>query len=318
MMQCIEIQDNKLVPAARPRPSPAQGEVLIRVMAAGINRPDILQRLGKYPPPPGASDLPGLEVAGEIAESRDPQWKVGDRVCALLAGGGYAEYAVAPGGQCLPVPEEITMIEAAALPETVFTVWNNVFIRGALQPGETLLVHGGTSGIGTTAIQMAAAHGARVIATAGSDEKCAACLEIGADEAINYKERDFVDAIKGGVDVVLDMVGGDYVARNIALLNEEGRHISIAFQGGVKAEIDITQIMRKRLILTGSTLRPRPVAEKAELAAGIRETVWPWVKSGAVRPVIFEIFPLAAADKAHQALEKGDHIGKIVLIVAEK
>jgi NADPH2:quinone reductase len=318
MMQCIEIQDNKLVATTRPRPEPAENEVLIRVMAAGINRPDILQRMGKYPPPPGASDLPGLEVAGEIVQSRDPQWKAGDRVCALLAGGGYAEYAVAPAGQCLPVPDEITMIEAAALPETVFTVWNNVFVRAGLKAGETLLVHGGTSGIGTTAIQMAVAHGAHVITTAGSDEKCAACLELGADIAINYKKRDFVDAAKGGVDVVLDMVGGDYVPRNLAVLKEDGRHVSIAFQGGVKAEIDITQIMRKRLTLTGSTLRPRPVAEKAALAAGIRETVWPWVVSGAVRPVIFETFPLSAAAAAHQALENGDHIGKIVLKVAEK
>lgn len=318
MMQCIEIQDNKLVPATRPRPVPADGEVLIRVAAAGVNRPDVLQRLGKYPPPPGVTDIPGLEVAGEIVDSNDPQWRAGDKVCALLAGGGYADYAVAPGGQCLPVPAGIEMAEAAALPETVFTVWNNVFVRGGLRAGETLLVHGGASGIGTTAIQMAAAHGARVVVTAGTDDKCASCLEIGADEAINYNSRDFADAITGGVDVVLDMVGGDYMAKNIALLNEEGRHVSIAFQRGVKAEIDITQVMRKRLTLTGSTLRPRPVAEKAALAAGIRAHVWPWVEAGLLRPVMHAAFPLAAADKAHQALEKGDHIGKIVLVTGEK
>lgn len=313
-MLAIEIVDGTLTPTQRPRPVPAPGEVLIRVAAAGLNRPDILQRLGKYPPPPGVTDIPGLEVAGTIVESRDPAWRVGDAVCALLAGGGYAAYAVAPAGQCLPVPPGLSMAEAAALPETVFTVWNNVFVRGGLRAGETLLVHGGASGIGTTAIQMAKAHGARVIVTAGSDDKCESCRALGADMAVNYKTQDFSTVIGEGVDVVLDMVGGDYVAKNIALLNEDGRHVSIAFQGGTKAEIDIVAVMRKRLTLTGSTLRPRPAAEKAALAHGIRATVWPWVADGRVKPVIFRTLPLTAAQAAHQALENGDHIGKIVLL----
>lgn len=313
MMQAVEIRENTLHPATRPRPAPADGEVLIAVAAAGVNRPDLLQRMGKYPPPPGVTDIPGLEVAGIVAESRHPAWKAGDKVCALLAGGGYAEYAAVPGGQCLPVPAGLPMAEAAALPETVFTVWNNVFVRGALQSGETLLVHGGASGIGTTAIMMAKAHGARVIVTAGSDDKCAACIALGADQAVNYKTHDFAAAIAGGVDVVLDMIGGDYVARNLPLLNDGGRHVSIAFQRGTKAEIDITLVMRKRLTLTGSTLRPRPAAEKAELAAGIRTHVWPLVESGVIRPAIHAAFPLAQAQAAHEALEKGDHFGKIIL-----
>lgn len=319
MMQAVEIVENALKTTIRPRPVPADGEVLIEVAAAGLNRPDILQRLGKYPPPPGASDIPGLEVAGTVVESRSASWAVGDKVCALLAGGGYAEYAVAPAGQCLPAPEGLTMVEAAALPETVFTVWNNVFVRGQLRAGETLLIHGGTSGIGTMAIQMAKAHGARVIITAGSDDKCEACRKLGADIAINYKTQDFAQAVKdaGGADVVLDMVGGDYVPKNLDVLKDDGRHVSIAFIGGTKAEVDIIQIMRKRLVITGSTLRPRPVAEKAELAAGIRAHIWPQVNNGTIRPVIFRTFPLTAAAEAHQALEKGDHIGKIVLEIAK-
>jgi NADPH2:quinone reductase len=319
-MQAVEIVDNALKPAIRPRPRATEGEVLVRVAAAGLNRPDILQRLGKYPPPPGVTDIPGLEVAGMVVESRDPSWQAGDRVCALVAGGGYAEYVAVPGGQCLPVPDGMTMTEAAALPETLFTVWNNVFVRGRLQAGETLLVHGGASGIGTTAIQMAKARGAHVIVTAGSDDKCAACRRLGADIAINYKTQDFAQVAKesGGADVVLDMVGGDYVAKNLDLLNEGGRHVSIAFIGGTKAEIDIVQVMRKRLTLTGSTLRPRPVAEKEALAASIRAEIWPLVANGTIKPVIFRTFPLKEAGLAHQALEKGDHIGKIVLEMDEK
>ena len=316
-MQTIEIKDNALHPAERAVPVPAPGEVLIRVHAAGINRPDILQRLGKYPPPPGASDIPGLEVAGEIVESKSQEWKTGDKVCALLAGGGYAECAVAPAGQCLPVPKGLSMIEAAALPETFFTVWNNLFVRGKLQAGETVLIHGGASGIGTTAIQMAKAFGARVIVTAGSEEKCEACREIGADVAHNYKAQDFVIAIgENNVNVVLDMVGGDYVPRNMKVLAPDGRHVSIAVQSGSKTEIEIHLMMQKRLILTGSTLRPRPVAEKAELARGLYNHVWPLIEQGKIKPVIFKTFRLEEAALAHAALEAGDHVGKIVLTVS--
>lgn len=288
-------------------PTPGPDEVLVRVHAAGVNRPDLLQRLGKYPPPPGITDVPGLEIAGEIVGT-------GEKVCALLAGGGYAEYAVVPRGQCLPLPAGLSMIEAAALPETVFTVWNNVFVRGQLQPGENILIHGGASGIGTTAIQMAKAHGARVIVTAGSDDKCAACVALGADQALNYKTQDFGDMLSD-IDVVLDMVGGDYVARNLKIMRDGGRHVSIAMLNGPRAEIDIRTIMQKRLTLTGSTLRNRPVAEKTLLAQGIRETVWPWIEAGKVKPVIFKTFALAQANAAHEALEKGDHVGKIVLTV---
>ncbi|MBU0800935.1 MAG: NAD(P)H-quinone oxidoreductase [Alphaproteobacteria bacterium] len=314
MMQAVEIRDNALFLTTRPTPVPAEGEVLIHVAAAGLNRPDILQRRGLYPPPPGITDIPGLEVAGTVVQSRSPDWAAGDKVCALLSGGGYAEYAIVPAGQCLPAPANLSLAEAAALPETVFTVWNNVFVRGQLKRGETILIHGGTSGIGTTAIQMAKAFGARVIITAGSDEKCNACRELGADIAINYKTHDFGTAITEGVDVVLDMVGGDYVPRNLALLNTDGRHVSIAFVNGAKTEIDLNHVMRKRLIVTGSTLRPRTVAEKTELAAGIKTHIWPLVQSGAIRPLLFKTFPLAQAAQAHEALEKGDHIGKIVLL----
>ncbi|MGZ9109272.1 MAG: NAD(P)H-quinone oxidoreductase [Micavibrio sp.] len=294
-----------LQPVQRPMPVPGAGMVLIQVKAAGVNRPDLLQRIGKYPPPPGITDIPGLEVAGEIVGT-------GERVCALLAGGGYAEYAVAPAGQCLPVPKNLSIVEAAALPESVFTVWNNVFLRGQLKPGETLLIHGGSSGIGTTAIQMAKAMGAKVYVTAGSDEKCAACLKLGADKAINYKTHDFVKEAQG-VDVVLDMVGGDYVLRNLECLNPDGRHVSIASMNGAKAEIDIRIIMQKRLILTGSTLRPRPVAEKEALAQGIRKTIWPLIEAGKIKPLIHATFPLDQAQKAHEMLESGDMAGKIVL-----
>lgn len=317
MMKAIEIPEygdaDVLSITERPVPKPANGEVLIKNHAAGINRPDILQRLGKYPPPPGVTAIPGLEVSGEIVESHSQQWKEGDNVCALLAGGGYAEYVVAPAGQCLPVPKGLSMIEAAALPETVFTVWNNLFKRGKLTTGEATLIHGGASGIGTTAIQMAKAMGAKVIVTAGSDDKCTTCLNLGADQAINYKTQDFVVEIKNGIDVVLDMVGGDYLNRNLEILKMDGRHVSIAHLNGNMAEINIRHIMQKRLVITGSTLRPRPTEEKTELAAEILEHIWPHIEAGKIKPEIFKTFPFEDAGKAHKALEKGDHIGKIVL-----
>lgn len=307
-MQAIEITKNaSLAPCQRPVPIAQSGEVLIRVHAAGVNRPDLLQAAGKYPPPPGITDIPGLEVAGEVVGT-------GERLCALIAGGGYAEYAVAPRGQCLPIPAGLSMEQAAALPETVFTVWNNVFVRGGVKAGETILIHGGSSGIGTTAIQMCKAAGVHVIITAGSDDKCAACIALGADQAINYKTHDFVSAIIDGVDIVLDMVGGDYVARNLLVLKPDGRHISIASMNGSKAEIDIRTIMQKRITLTGSTLRPRPAAEKAALAKGILETIWPWIEQGKLKPVIHSTFPLADAQKAHDLLGSGAVTGKIVLI----
>lgn len=317
-MKVIEISTfgaaEVLKPSERPLPEPAAGEVLIKVHAAGVNRPDIVQRLGKYPPPPGITDIPGLEVAGEIAASNSEEWKEGDKVCALLAGGGYAEYAVAPAGQCLPVPDNLDMVQAAALPETIFTVWNNLFKRGGLQPGQTALVHGGASGIGTTAIQMVKAWGAKIIITAGTDDKCASCRGLGADAAINYKTQDFVAEIgKDQIDVVLDMVGGAYVPRNLEVLKTDGRHVSIAFLNGAKAEISIPLIMQKRLVMTGSTLRPRPVAEKQALRDEIREQIWPHVESGAIKPLIYKTFPLDQAAAAHKALESGDHVGKIVL-----
>jgi NADPH2:quinone reductase len=314
-MQAIEIvPPGQLALTKRPIPWAKPGEVLIRIAAAGINRPDLLQRIGKYPPPPGITDIPGLEVAGEIVESNDARWSPGDKVCALLAGGGYAEYAVAPAGQCLPVPLTLSMTEAAALPETVFTVWNNVFVRGQLKLGETLLIHGGSSGIGTTAIQMAKAHGSRVAITAGTDEKCEACKKLGADIVINYKAQAFENELSN-IDVILDMVGGDYIPRNLKILNTDGRHVSIATMQSATAEIDIRTIMQKRIILTGSTLRPRSVTEKEELARGIRETVWPWVEQGKLHPLIHATFPLSDAQKAHETLESGDLAGKIVLTI---
>ena len=309
--------------AERPMPAPGVGEVLIRVSASGVNRPDVLQRTGNYPVPPGASDIPGLEVAGVI-ESGDEAamasagFKVGDRVCALVAGGGYAAYCVAPVEQCLPVPEGLDDTAAASLPETFFTVWSNVFDRARLQAGETLLIQGGTSGIGVTAIQMAKALGARVIATAGSDEKCSACLALGADHAINYKTQDFVRAVADltdgqGVNVVLDMVAGAYVARELDCLAEDGRLVIIAVQGGVKAEINAGMVLRRRLTITGSTLRPRPVAFKGAIARSLRERVWPLLSSGTIKPVIHQVFPAEQAAAAHELMESNRHIGKLVL-----
>jgi len=299
------------------------GEVLIRVAASGVNRPDVLQRTGNYPVPPGASDIPGLEVAGEIiagdaAAMAAAGFKLGDRVCALVAGGGYAELCVAPVGQCLPVPKGLSDIEAASLPETFFTVWSNVFDRARLQAGETLLIQGGTSGIGVTAIQMAKALGATVIATAGSDEKCAACLALGADHAINYKTADFSVEAKRltdgkGVNVILDMVAGSYVAREVECLAEDGRLVIIAVQGGVKAEFNAGMVLRKRLTITGSTLRPRPIAFKTAIAQSLRAKVWPLLESGAIKPVIFKTFPADAAAQAHALMESNQHIGKIIL-----
>ena len=307
----------------RPVPQPGAGELLIRVAASGINRPDVLQRLGHYAPPPGISDLPGLEVSG-VVESGDAVAMaeagiaVGDRVCALVAGGGYAQWCVAPVQQCLPVPAGFSDVEAASLPETFFTVWSNVFDRGRLQAGETLLVQGGTSGIGVTAIQLAKAFGATVIATAGSDDKCAACLQLGADHAINYKSQDFMVEVQRitqgkGVDVVLDMVAGDYVAREVECLAEDGRIVIIAVQGGVKSDFNAGLVLRRRLTITGSTLRPRPVAFKGAIARALREHVWPLLATGVVRPVIHSTFAAADASQAHALMESNQHIGKIVL-----
>jgi len=302
------------------RPEPRHGEILIRVEAAGVNRPDTIQRMGLYPPPPGAPETPGLEVAGEVVATRPgvTLWKAGDRVCALLGGGGYAEYATVHETHALPIPKGFSAIEAAALPETFFTVWTNVFERGALKAGETFLVHGGTSGIGTTAIQLANCFGARVFATAGSAEKCAACLQLGAEAAINYREQDFVTEVKAltggrGVDVILDMVGGPYIPRNIQSAAPDGRIVSIAFLQGSVAEVNFMPVMLKRLTLTGSTLRPRGIEEKAALARALREKVWPLIEAGRVRPRIDATFPLADAAKAHELMEKSTHIGKIVL-----
>jgi len=309
--------------ADRPDPVPGEGEVLIRVAASGVNRPDVLQRKGVYPAPPGASDVPGLEVAGTIVGGdalamADGRFKVGDRVCALVAGGGYAELCVAPLGQCLPVPKGFSDIEAASLPETFFTVWSNVFDRARLQPGEVFLVQGGTSGIGVAAIQLAKAWGATVIATAGSDDKCGACLGLGADHAINYRTHDFVTETKRitsgrGVDVVLDMVAGDYVARELQCLAEDGRLVIIAVQGGVDAKIDAGLVLRRRLVITGSTLRPRPMAFKSAIATSLRNTVWPWLEAGRIKPVIHQTFAAADASRAHALMESNQHIGKLVL-----
>ncbi len=315
----------------RPDPVAGAGEVLIRVTASGVNRPDVLQRTGNYPVPPGASDIPGLEVAGTIvggdaAAMAQAGFKTGDRVCALVAGGGYAELCVAPVGQCLPVPKGLTDIEAASLPETFFTVWSNVFDRGRLLKGESFMVQGGTSGIGVTAIQMAKAAGARVIVTAGSDEKCQACLALGADHAINYKTTDFVAEAKrltdgAGVNVILDMVAGDYVAREVEALAEDGRLVIIAVQGGIKSEINAGLVLRRRLTITGSTLRPRPVAFKAAIAQSLRQKVWPWIESGRIKPVIHSVFgamdaagdlPSGAA-QAHALMESNQHVGKLVV-----
>ena len=305
-----------------PDPRPGPGEVLIDVAAVGVNRPDTMQRRGAYPPPPGASDLPGLEVAGTVAALGDgvTEWSAGDRVCALVAGGGYATKCVAPAPQCLPVPGPLDWIEAAALPETYFTVWTNVFERGRLQAGETALVHGGSSGIGTTAIQLAVARGARVLVTAGSDAKCRACKELGAAVAINYRTADFVEVVRAatdnqGVDLVLDMVGGDYFPRNLSVLAREGRLVQIALLGGSTSSIDLRQVMLRRLTITGSTLRPRSVAQKSAIADALRREVWPLLEAGTVKPVIYQTFPLAQAAEAHRLLESSRHIGKLVLTV---
>lgn len=307
-----------LVPAKLPVPQPTPGQLLVRVHAAGVNRPDVLQRKGGYPPPPGAPLTPGLEIAGEVVALGEgvKRYEVGDKVCALVPGGGYAEFAVVHEDNALPVPAGFSHIEAAAIPETFFTVWTNVFDRGHLQPGETLLVHGGSSGIGTTAIMLAKALGSVVAATAGSDEKCQACRDLGADLAINYRTTDFVTAMQAAkleANVILDMVGGDYVARNFKVAALNGRIVNIAFQSGSKIEIDLLPIMLKRLTLTGSTLRPRSVAEKAEIARALEETIWPLFAAGQLKPVIYRTFPLAEAAAAHALMESSEHTGKIVL-----
>jgi putative PIG3 family NAD(P)H quinone oxidoreductase len=304
----------------RKDPTPGAGEVRIRVAAAGVNRPDVLQRRGAYPPPPGASDLPGLEVAGEIdvLGSGVSEWHVGDRVCALLAGGGYATLCTAPAVQCLPIPRGIDFVAAAAMPETFFTVWTNVFDRGKLRAGESALFHGGSSGIGTTAIQLAVARGSRVLATAGSDEKCRACEQLGAERAINYRTEDFVEIVKQvtqgrGVDLILDIVGGDYIARDLAALAVEGRLVVIGFMGGDTATIDFRRVLGRRLTITGSTLRPRSPAEKGEIATALRWEVWPLVEQGVVKPIVYRTFPLEEAAAAHRLMESSEHVGKIVL-----
>ncbi len=304
----------------RPVPMPGPGELLIKVHAAGINRPDVFQRLGQYAPPPGASDLPGLEVAGEVVggELAGSPFKLGDMVCALVQGGGYAEYCAAPFEQCLPIPKGLSALEAASLPENYFTVWSNVFDRAGLAAGETLLVQGGSSGIGVTAIQVAAALGHRVFATAGSDDKCRACEALGAERGINYRSEDFAAVAKEltggrGVDVILDMVGGDYLQREISCLADDGRIGLIALLGGAKASIDLGQVLRRRLSISGSTLRPRPVAFKAAIAAQLRATVWPLLEAGKIKPVIFRTFPLEQAAQAHALMESSAHVGKIML-----
>jgi putative PIG3 family NAD(P)H quinone oxidoreductase len=323
-MTAIEIREpggpEALTPTTRPVPEPGAGEVLVRLAAAGVNRPDVLQRQGGYPPPPGASDIPGLEIAGSVVAlgSGVGELAIGDAVTALVTGGGYAEYCVAPVPQCLPIPQGLSPVEAACLPETFFTVWSNVFDRGGLRAGETFLVHGGSSGIGTTAIQMAKAFGARVFATAGSAEKCRACEALGAERAIDYREEDFVQAVKQatgkkGVDVILDMVGGDYVQRNISALAPDGRLCYIAFLGGSKVEVDFLPMMLKRITISGSTLRARSVEFKGAIARDLRDRVWPRIASGEIKPVVHATFPLAVAAEAHLLMESSAHIGKIAL-----
>jgi NADPH:quinone reductase len=327
-MLAIEIREpggpEVLVPAERPRPEPGSGDVLIKVTAAGVNRPDVLQRRGRYPPPAGASDIPGLEVAGHIdAVGHGVRgWSIGDPVCALVAGGGYAEYCLAPAPQCLPPPRGIDLVAAAAIPETFFTVWTNVFERGRLKAGESILVHGGSSGIGTTAIQLARAFGARVFATAGSPEKCAACEGLGAERCINYRETDFAAAVREltggtGVNVVLDIVGGEYVPKNLDVLAVEGRLVQIGVLGGAKTEINVSVIMQKRLIVTGSTLRARAIADKAAIASAVHEHVWPLLEARTVAPIVHATFPLREAAAAHRLMESSTHIGKIVLVAGD-
>ena len=323
MMQAVEITEaggpDVLQVCDRPRPEPREDEVLIRVAYAGVNRPDALQRAGAYAPPKGASDLPGLEASGEVVAvgSGVTDWKVGDRVCALLPGGGYAEYVTTPAAHCLPIPTDMDMAEAACLPETFFTVWSNVFQRGGLQAGERFLVHGGSSGIGTTAIQLANVLGARVFTTAGSDEKCAKCLELGAERAINYKDEDFVQILKdeGGANLILDMVGGDYIPRNVRALADDGRLVQIAFLSGPKVELNFAHVMMRRLTITGSTLRPQSDMAKAEIAKALLETVWPLLSAGRIAPVMDSTYALSDAAKAHEHMESSTHIGKIVLKV---
>lgn len=323
-MRAIEISTHGgpevLTPCARPVPVPAADEIVLRVAYAGVNRPDALQRAGLYNPPPGASDLPGLEAAGEVVAvgAAVSGWAIGDRVCALLPGGGYAEYVATPAAHALPVPDGMDLKAAACLPETFFTVWSNVFMRGGLQAGERFLVHGGSSGIGTTAIQLASVLGARVFATAGSAAKCVACTELGAERAINYHDEDFVDVMKGegGAHLILDMVGGDYINRNIKSLTLDGRLVNIAFLQGSKAEVNFAQVMLKRLTLTGSTLRPQSNAAKAEIADALQARVWPLLAAGRISPVIDSTYPLDAASEAHAYMESNAHIGKIVLEVA--
>jgi NADPH2:quinone reductase len=328
LMRAIEIAQpggpDVLRLVERPVPQPGSGDVLIRVAAAGVNRPDVFQRLGRYTPPPGASDLPGLEVAGtvEAVGAEVTRWRRGDAVCALLAGGGYAEYCVAPAPQCLPIPSRLDFVAAAAVPETFLTVWANVFDRGALQSGESILVHGGSSGIGTTAIQLGRARGARVFATAGSDDKCRACEALGAERAINYRTDDFVARLREitdgrGVDLVLDMVGGEYTARNLSVLAVDGRLVQIAFLQGATVTLNLQLVMQRRLTITGSLLRPRSVAEKGAIAAAVEREIWPLIESGAVAPRVHATFPLAHAADAHRLLESSAHVGKIVLLVSE-
>jgi putative PIG3 family NAD(P)H quinone oxidoreductase len=323
-MICIEISQpggpEVLTLGERPDPEPGTGDVLIRVAAAGVNRPDVLQRRGAYPPPTGASDIPGLEVAGTVAAvgAGVDGWRIGDAVCALVSGGGYATMCVVPAPQCLRVPASLDLIAAAAIPETFFTVWTNVFDRGRLQTGETALFHGGTSGIGTTAIQLAAARGATVFATAGSDEKVQACEALGARRAINYRTEDFVDIVRDvtggrGVDLILDIMGGSYVNRNLAALAVDGRLVQIGLMGGESASVDLRRVLGRRLTLTGSTLRPRSIEEKGQIAAALAREVWPLLEAGQVKPIVYRTFPLAEAAAAHRLMESSEHIGKIVL-----
>ena len=325
-MRAVEISSpggpEVLKPRDLPKPSPKPNEIVVKVAAAGVNRPDVLQRMGLYPVPPDASPLPGLEIAGEVVAkgAAVTLWKPGDKVCALANGGGYAEYCAVPETQALPVPKNLSMVEAASLPETFFTVWSNVYDRGRLAPGESLLVQGGTSGIGVTAIQMAAATGNRVFATAGSDDKCAACLRLGAEKAFNYRTQDWAAEVRAatggqGVNVILDMVGGDYVPKELKCLADEGRLVFIAFLRGPKTELDISQVMLRRLTITGSTLRPRPAEFKGAIARSLRERIWPLLEAGRIKPQIYRTFPLEQASEAHRLMESSQHIGKIVLSV---
>jgi putative PIG3 family NAD(P)H quinone oxidoreductase len=321
-MKYVEISaSHSLQLAEGPAPQPGPNEVLIRVAAAGVNRADTMQRMGKYPPPPGASPILGMEVSGKIVSvgPATERWRVGDDVCALVAGGGYSELCVAPGPQCLPVPAGLSMVEAAALPETFYTVWTNVFQRGRLRAGETILIHGGSSGVGTTAIQLAREFGARSIVTAGSEEKCDACRKLGADLAINYRTQEFVSQVRGfepdGVDVILDLVGAEYFARNLECLAMDGRLVQIATPRGNRVELDLNKMMQRRITITGSTLRSRTVEQKAAIARELESEVWPRVASGRVRPPVYRVFPLAEAMAAHELMESGEHIGKIVLAV---